>query len=143
MRDKVLAWMRAQDMTQPGDTVVCAVSGGADSVCMLHVLLSLRDALGITVEAAHFNHHLRGAESDRDEAFVRQLCKTLGVHLYVDGGDVQSRAACTHESIEEAARKLRGSAHRRHPHTNAHQVFRTAAGRMLHPGRILCRADGG
>lgn len=107
MRDKVLAWMRAQDMTQPGDTVVCAVSGGADSVCMLHVLLSLRDALGITVEAAHFNHHLRGAESDRDEAFVRQLCKTLGVHLYVDGGDVQSRAACAHESIEEAARKLR------------------------------------
>ena len=107
MRDKVLAWMRAQEMTQPGDTVVCAVSGGADSVCMLHVLLSLRDALGITVEAAHFNHHLRGEESDRDEAFVRQLCKTLGVHLYVDDGDVQSRAAHTHESMEEAARKFR------------------------------------
>lgn len=107
MRDKVLAWMRAQDMTQPGDTVVCAVSGGADSVCMLHVLLSLRDTLGITVEVAHFNHHLRGAESDRDEAFVRKLCETLGVHLYVDGGDVLSRAARTHESVEEAARKLR------------------------------------
>ena len=107
MRDKVLAWMRAQDMTRLGDTVVCAVSGGADSVCMLHVLLSLRDTLGITVEAAHFNHHLRGAESDRDEAFVRQLCEALGVHLYVDGGDVLSRAARTHESIEEAARKLR------------------------------------
>lgn len=107
MRDKVLAWMRAQTMTKPGDTVVCAVSGGADSVCMLHVLLSLRDTLGIIVEAAHFNHHLRGAESDRDEAFVRQLCKTLDVHLYVDGGDVQSRAALAHESIEEAARKLR------------------------------------
>ena len=107
MRDKVLTWMHAQEMTQPGDTVVCAVSGGADSVCMLHVLLSLRDTLGITVEAAHFNHHLRGKESDRDEAFVRQLCETLGVHLYVDGGDVQSRAARTHESMEEAARKLR------------------------------------
>ena len=107
MRDKVLAWMRAQDMTQPGDTVICAVSGGADSVCMLHVLLSLRNTLGITVEAAHFNHHLRGAESDRDEAFVRKLCETLGVHLYVDGGDVLSRAARTHESVEEAARKLR------------------------------------
>ena len=107
MRDKVLAWMRAQDMTRLGDTVVCAVSGGADSVCMLHVLLSLRDTLGITVEAAHFNHHLRGAESDRDEAFVRQLCEALDVYLYTGGGDVQSRAARTHESIEEAARKLR------------------------------------
>ena len=59
--------------TQPGDTVICAVSGGADSVCMLHVLLSLRNTLGITVEAAHFNHQLRGEESDRDEAFVRTL----------------------------------------------------------------------
>ena len=74
MKDKVLSWMREQRMTAPGDTVICAVSGGADSVCMLHVLLSLRTALGITVEAVHFNHHLRGAESDRDEAFVRALC---------------------------------------------------------------------
>lgn len=70
MRAEVLAWMQAQRMTEPGDTVVCAVSGGADSMCMLHVLLSLQDTLGIRVEAAHFNHHLRGAESDRDEAFV-------------------------------------------------------------------------
>ena len=53
MRAEVLAWMQAQRMTEPGDTVVCAVSGGADSVSMLHVLLSLQDALGIRVEAAH------------------------------------------------------------------------------------------
>ena len=107
MRAEVLAWMQAQRMTEPGDTVVCAVSGGADSVSMLHVLLSLQDTLGIRVEAAHFNHHLRGAESDRDEAFVRQLCALLGVPLHTDGGDVQARAAQTHESLEEAARKLR------------------------------------
>ena len=94
-------------MTQPGDTVICAVSGGADSVCMLHVLLSLRNTLGITVEAAHFNHQLRGEESDRDEAFVRTLCAELGVVLHVDNGDVRARAAKTHESVEEAARALR------------------------------------
>mgnify|MGYP000573358748 CR=1 FL=1 len=93
MRAEVLAWMQAQRMTEPGDTVVCAVSGGADSVSMLHVLLSLQDTLGIRVEAAHFNHHLRGAESDRDEAFVRQLCASLGVPLHTGGGDVQARAA--------------------------------------------------
>lgn len=90
-----------------GDTVICAVSGGADSVCMLHVLLSLRNTLGITVEAAHFNHQLRGEESDRDEAFVRTLCAELGVVLHVDNGDVRARAAKTHESVEEAARALR------------------------------------
>ena len=107
MRAEVLAWMQAQQMTAPGQTVVCAVSGGADSVCMLHVLLSLQDTLGVRVEAAHFNHHLRGAESDRDEAFVRQLCTSLGVPLHMGGGDVRARAAQTHESMEEAARKLR------------------------------------
>lgn len=107
MTDKILSWMRGQCMTQPGDTVICAVSGGADSVCMLHVLLSLRNTLGITVEAAHFNHQLRGEESDRDEAFVRTLCAELGVVLHVDNGDVRARAAKTHESVEEAARALR------------------------------------
>ena len=107
MRDKVLSWMRGQHMTEPGDTVVCAVSGGADSVCMLHVLLSLRDALQIHVEAAHFNHQLRGEESDRDETFVRALCARLGITLHVGSGDVRARAAQTPESIEEAARALR------------------------------------
>ena len=107
MKDKVLSWMREQRMTAPGDTVICAVSGGADSVCMLHVLLSLRTALGITVEAVHFNHHLRGAESDRDEAFVRALCAKLDVALHIGNGDVRARAAKRHESVEEAARALR------------------------------------
>ena len=74
---------------------------------MLHVMLSLRNTLGITVEAAHFNHQLRGEESDRDEAFVRTLCAELGVVLHVDNGDVRARAAKTHESVEEAARALR------------------------------------
>ena len=107
MKDKVLSWMREQRMTAPGDTVICAVSGGADSVCMLHVLLSLRTALGITVEAVHFNHHLRGAESDRDEAFVRALCAKLDVALHIGNGDVRARATKRHESVEEAARALR------------------------------------
>ena len=100
MTDKILSWMRGQCMTQPGDTVICAVSGGADSVCMLHVLLFLRNTLGITVEAAHFNHQLRSEESDRDEAFVRTLCAELGVVLHVDNGDVRARAVKTHESVE-------------------------------------------
>ena len=77
MMDKILRWCHEQSLIAPGMHIVCAVSGGADSVAMLHVLYSLRDALGITLSAAHYNHHLRGAESDRDEAFVRQLCASL------------------------------------------------------------------
>lgn len=105
MRDKVLA--RLKGLVVPGQTVICAVSGGADSVAMLHVLLSVGRELQLKIEAAHFNHHLRGAESDRDEAFVRSLCETWNVPLHIGSGDVVSRAEATGESIEEAARKLR------------------------------------
>ena len=107
MRAEVLAWMQAQRMTEPGDTVVCAVSGGADSVSMLHVLLSLQDTLGIRVEAAHFNHHLRGAESDRDEHFVRQLCLEHRVTLHTVHFNTEQEAKERHISIEMAARELR------------------------------------
>ncbi len=107
MRDKVLRWCRENAMLSPGQTVVCAVSGGADSVAMLHILCSLREALGMTVSAAHFNHQLRGAESDRDEAFVRKLCDDWGVPLAAASGDAAARARETGESLEEAARNLR------------------------------------
>lgn len=107
MRNKVLAWCREQALFAPGAQVVCAVSGGADSTAMLHCLFSLQSELGITVSAAHYNHHLRGAEADRDENFVRELCKGLGIALRVSGGDVAAHAARTGESVEEAARHLR------------------------------------
>lgn len=102
MRDKVLAACR--QLFAPGDRVVCALSGGGDSVALLHCLLSLRQELEITVAAAHFNHCLRGEESDGDEAFVRQLCADWGVELSVGRGDPRS---LTGESPEEAARHLR------------------------------------
>ena len=63
-----------RQLTKPGDTVICALSGGADSVALLFGCCLLKDKLGITLEAAHFNHHLRGPESQRDEQFARQLC---------------------------------------------------------------------
>ena len=102
MRDKVLAACR--QLFAPGDRVVCALSGGGDSVALTHCLLFLRQELGISVAAAHFNHCLRGAESDGDEAFVRQLCARWGVELSVGRGDPRS---LTGESPEEAARHLR------------------------------------
>jgi len=102
VKDKLLAACRQE--LQAGDRVVCALSGGGDSVALLHGLLALRETLGITVTAAHFNHCLRGAESDGDEAFVRQLCRRWNVPLAVGRGDPRSRSG---ESPEEAARNLR------------------------------------
>ena len=90
-----------------GGTVLCAVSGGADSVCLLHVLRRLRDELGFRLEAAHFNHCLRGEESDRDEAFVRSLCESLGVMAHFGRGDVAAFASENGLGTEDAARKLR------------------------------------
>ena len=107
MRDKVLQWCRRERLTSPGDRVVCAVSGGADSVALLHCLLSLRQELEIDVAAAHYNHCLRGEASEQDEAFVRGLCASLGVPLETGRGDVAGHAARMGQSVEEAARHLR------------------------------------
>ena len=70
MLNKMLCAIRRYEMVEPGDTVICAVSGGADSMALLWGLWLLKEKLGITVEAAHFNHNLRGEESRRDEEFV-------------------------------------------------------------------------
>lgn len=90
-------------LTQPGDTVVCAVSGGADSMALLWGAYLLRDALGIRLEAAHFNHHLRGAESDRDEVFVREFCDRFDIPLIIGGGAVTAGK----KGLEAAARDAR------------------------------------
>ena len=103
MRNKVLAALRRYDMVKPGDTVLCAVSGGADSMALLWCLWLEKEKLGITVEAAHFNHHLRGAESDRDEAFVRKFCAFHDIPLHVGGGQV----AAGKKGLEAAAREAR------------------------------------
>lgn len=102
MRAEILAVCRRE--LQPGDHVVCALSGGGDSVALLHCLRSLREELGITLSAAHFNHCLRGEESDGDEAFVRELCSQWDVPLVVGRGDPRQLAG---KSPEEAARILR------------------------------------
>lgn len=106
MNNKVLETVTRYGMLQSGDTVVVGLSGGADSCALLLALISLRESLGITVKACHINHNLRGAESDRDEAFVRRLCEEKGVELTVFSIDVKG-AAVKHESLEETARRLR------------------------------------
>lgn len=86
-----------------GSRVVAGVSGGADSVALLHVLLRG----GYPVEIAHLNHQLRGEESDQDEAFVRRLAQDLDVPITVKSADVASMAAAGGISLEMAARQAR------------------------------------
>ena len=95
------------NMLSKGDRVLCAVSGGADSMCLLQLMRENADKLGITVVAAHFNHRLRGAEADRDEDFVRSWCKCSGTEFCSGSGDVKAYAGKNHLGTEEAARILR------------------------------------
>lgn len=104
MPDQADALIREYEMLPPGTKVLCAVSGGADSMCLLHMLSQRED---ISVVAAHYNHQLRGAESDRDEQFVRELCGKWGIPLMVGRGDVKAFARKEKRSTEEAGRILR------------------------------------
>ena len=99
----VRKYLRKQRLLEPGQRVLVALSGGADSTALL---LCLR-ALGYDVAAAHLNHGLRGAEGDRDEQFVHSLCARLGVPLYAGSADVIGYAREAGVGTEEAARVLR------------------------------------
>ena len=92
-----------QLLTRPGEEVVCAVSGGADSMALLWGMYLLKDALGITLSAAHFNHGLRGEESDRDEDFVREFCQRFDIPLHLGRGQVTAGK----KGLEAAARDAR------------------------------------
>lgn len=107
MIDKITALSDKYNMFKKGDIVVCGLSGGADSVCLLLCLYRLREKFGINVEALHVNHCLRGSESDRDEKFCRDLCKRLDVPFKAERCDVNACAAENSLSTELAARKLR------------------------------------
>lgn len=103
MLNKLHRFISQNEMVQPGDHVICAISGGADSVALLFAMYLLREKLRIALEAAHFNHNLRGDESQRDEEFVRQLCDRLDIPLHVGTGCIEAGK----KGLEAAARDAR------------------------------------
>lgn len=107
MLDKIEAFADQFDMFPAGGRILAAVSGGADSVCLLSALLELSRKRTFSVTCAHFNHRLRGEESDRDARFVQELCQSQNVDFYLDSADVAAYAAQEGLGIEEAARKFR------------------------------------
>ena len=107
LTQSVLAYICKCDLLRPGDRVGIAVSGGADSVALLRLMLELRDELGIVPSVVHLNHKLRGADSDADEQFVRELAETHGLEVTVQSRDVKAFAAEKKLSLEAAAREVR------------------------------------
>ena len=103
MLNKMLAAIRRYEMVRPGDRVICAVSGGADSMALLWGMWLLKEKLDITVEAAHFNHNLRAEESDRDAQFAQKFCDFHDIRLHLGSGTVVSGA----KGLEAAARDAR------------------------------------
>ena len=107
IEQKVSKFISLNKMFIPGDKVMIACSGGPDSVFLLNFLEKYRRKYKIDLCVVHFNHNLRGKESDSDEEFVENLCRAKKIPLVVAKLDVKSCAKKLKISIEEAARKLR------------------------------------
>jgi tRNA(Ile)-lysidine synthase len=105
--EKVQSYIKRHHLLKAGDCVGIAVSGGADSVALLRLLLNLRKELGVVLSVVHFNHKLRGKDSDLDEEFVAELAKRYQLEFHCESGDVRTSAVTQHKSIEAAARELR------------------------------------
>ena len=102
---RLLASDFARHKLRPGARVGVAVSGGADSVALLLLLLELREKLGIVLSVVHFNHKLRGRASDADEKFVAKLAARHALSFFVDREDISSKAKRERANLEEVARR--------------------------------------
>jgi tRNA(Ile)-lysidine synthase len=107
LHSQVEATIRRHGLFAPGDRVGVAVSGGADSVALLRLLEDLRGGLGITLSILHFNHQLRGSQSDADEKFVQSLAQSCGLECLVERGDVSGAAKTNRWNLEDAGRRMR------------------------------------
>ena len=103
MLQKTAEYIKQQNMLSAGEKVVLGLSGGTDSVCLFHVLYDL----GYELEAVHVNHGIRGAEADRDEVFVKELCSQYGVPFHRFYFDIPAISQEQHMSEEEAGRMVR------------------------------------
>ena len=107
MRAKVIAYNQGQELFKKGDKIIVGVSGGRDSVCLLHVLNSLKEKFSLSLYAVHVNHCLRGIDADQDAAFVAELAASMGIPCHIERVDVREEARVKRVSEEEAGREIR------------------------------------
>jgi tRNA(Ile)-lysidine synthase len=105
--ERVHTYITRHRLLHAGDRVAVAVSGGADSVALLRVLLELRSELGLVLSVAHFHHGIRGPEADADQEFVRELARKFDLEFHLGSGDAPAYAQSEKSSLESAARELR------------------------------------
>ena len=107
LEQRVLHFIRENHLVLGQSCLLVGVSGGPDSVCLLHILAKLKEQLGIELHVAHLNHQLRGAESEADAQYVFDLAHRLGIPVTIEKGEVKAYQAQKHLSLEEAAREVR------------------------------------
>lgn len=105
--EKVLSTINKYNLIESGDKIVIGISGGPDSICLLHILNRLKDKLNIELYAAHLNHQIRGIEAQKDALYVSNMCEKMGITCFLKSIDVPKYCEENRLSIEEGARKLR------------------------------------
>jgi tRNA(Ile)-lysidine synthase len=108
LEQRVFNFIQQNKLIEGGKLLV-AVSGGPDSICLLHILYSLREKLGIELHVVHLNHKLRGEESKADALYVKEIAKLLGLSFTIGARDASLHQKKHHLSLEEAAREVRYS----------------------------------
>ena len=107
MLNKVIDYIKENELIQQDDQILVALSGGPDSVCLLHILYELKNKFNLTLGAIHINHMLRGKESDNDEKYIDKLCDELGINHYVKRINIECVAKAENVSLEVAGRNER------------------------------------
>ena len=96
--------LRREVLIQPGDKLIIGVSGGADSVCLLHLFKAIQSEYNLEIHVAHLNHQLRGRTADRDAEFVKELARRYKLKYHHKSVDIKKLAALTGKTLEEAGR---------------------------------------
>jgi tRNA(Ile)-lysidine synthase len=107
LEQRVLHFIQEHRLVSSQHCLLVAVSGGPDSVCLLHILTRLQTELELRLHVAHLNHQLRGTEAEADASYVYQLAQQLGIPATIEQRDVKAYQARQHLSLEEAAREVR------------------------------------
>lgn len=107
MLNRFLATIKKYNMIQNGDGIVIGLSGGPDSLTLLHLFSHIKDQYNLKLYAAHINHNLRGEESEEDQKFVEEICDKWGIPLFIENSDINKIAEDKKVSLEEAGRQVR------------------------------------
>ncbi|MGL4849011.1 MAG: tRNA lysidine(34) synthetase TilS [Clostridium sp.] len=141
MREKFIKHIEENELLKDGDKVLVALSGGPDSICMLHLLYSVKEKYNLEIGAAHLNHMLRGVEADKDELYAKEFCESLGVEFFSKKIDIENyskeRGVSTETGGRDARYELFDSVRKEHGYTkiatahNANDQAETILMRMM------------